>query len=399
MSNLTFEEGLLKEHTPEPLEGHTVVVFVRVGEAGERFHAILPPGASLEKGRGFREIIFGPQAHYFAYAVDASSELHLDFSEHVVMGDHTHEFELLFDLYFSVGDPRQLASTRNKDPLKRTRERVVQVIVHEVAQLAWSAVLDGFVASAGMIVEDALPGLSAFAADYGIDISSLRLHAQLTERERDVADLDWQADRDIAAIRSQDRVDAVRRETEARRRGEEMARQLESAEITGRLRTMNAGNRVQDALVSGAVTALGTMAGKISTPEDLLAALRAGQATAGAITGTDGSRTVPGALGSGASAEQRILPSQAGRLGGLLAGMVAATQTIRIRSQRDRLRAALLHLVADVVDDRDEADPTRQHAGHARAALDALNPAPTPEEMELLRALANPDHLRNVLVD
>ena len=34
MSNLTFDHGLLKEHTPEPLEGHAVAVFQRVGEAG-----------------------------------------------------------------------------------------------------------------------------------------------------------------------------------------------------------------------------------------------------------------------------------------------------------------------------------------------------------------------------
>src|SRR5215216_3063593 len=100
MSNQTFEERLVRDHPAEPLEGHNVVVFERVGESGEKYRTILPPGTPLK--RGLLERLW-PQGRFFAIAVDASPDLHLDVNQHVVLEDEeAHRFDLLLDLYYSV---------------------------------------------------------------------------------------------------------------------------------------------------------------------------------------------------------------------------------------------------------------------------------------------------------
>src|SRR5215212_5838964 len=160
MSNLTFEERLL--------EGHAVVVFERVGEAGERFHSILPPGTPLAKARGLLAV-FQAQVSYFAVAVNAAPELHLNFRERVVLDDEAgHGFDLLFDLSYAAGDPRALAGHRNHDPLQQVRERTGQLLARDVSQLDWAEVLYGFAARAQTLADQRFPELRAFAAGYGI---------------------------------------------------------------------------------------------------------------------------------------------------------------------------------------------------------------------------------------
>src|SRR5688500_2496683 len=102
MSNLTFEHRLLKEHPPEPLEGHAVVVFRRVGKTGEEFHSILLPGVAPVKQRLRRAV--GESAGYFAYAVDTAPERHLEFSERMRLGDDAREFDVDFELAYAVSD-------------------------------------------------------------------------------------------------------------------------------------------------------------------------------------------------------------------------------------------------------------------------------------------------------
>jgi hypothetical protein len=397
MSNQTFEERLLKEHTPEPLEGHTVVVFERVGEAGEKFLTLLPPGTPLARARHLIPF-FRPAVQYFAYAVDASPELHLSFPEHVVMADHTHRLELLFDLYYAVADAHVLAGARNKDPLRRVRERVAQAIAPEVARLPWKTVRDDFADAGEAVVARALPDLRAFAEGYGLEIHSVRLWPQLTEREHDVLDLDWQADRDIAAIQAQERVDAARRAAEHRRHEQEMKQRLEAEELARGVRTLEANASLQQAFVAGAIGALQRVASGISTADDLISALRAGQLAAAGFTGVETNGSAPDALGAG-GASGGVLSATSGRLGSLLAELVAATQKVRVSGQRKTLRAALLHLIAEVVDDPDDRGRPLLHAEHVRAALGRLDPCPAHDEMEALRALADPAHLRAVLED
>lgn len=131
MNNLTFEEGLIRAHRIEPLEGHTVVVLERVGDAGERFHSLLEPGTAPPRN-GLRRS-FGTPARYFAFAVDASKARLLDFTEQVEMAEGAQAFEVHFSLFYRVSDPKLLVTVRNSDPLQRVRRQVADVVIGEVA--------------------------------------------------------------------------------------------------------------------------------------------------------------------------------------------------------------------------------------------------------------------------
>lgn len=174
MRNLTFEEKLIREHRPEPLEGHHVVVLERVGEAGEKFHSVLEPGDAGPRRRLISKLL-GKPSLYFAFAVDATKSRLLSFSEPVMMAERGREFELHFSLWYRVSNPQLLVSMRERDPLDRVRKKVAEVVTEEVAELSWADVWESPRASSEKVLLSTLHDLRSFARDYGIGITSLRL--------------------------------------------------------------------------------------------------------------------------------------------------------------------------------------------------------------------------------
>ena len=393
MNNLTFEKHLLKEHTPEPLEGHTVVVFERVGEAGERFHSLLPPGTTLAKARGILAM-FRSQVHYFAVAVNAAPELHHEFREHVVLDDEaSHSFDLLFDLSYAACDPRVLASHRNADPLRRVRERVGQVLARDVSQLDWTEVLHGFAAAAQPLAGQRLPELRTFAAGYGITLHRVELGKLLPE-EAVVPAREEEAERDH--IRRDGRIRIARGETERLVRDNENLWALGGAEMDGAAQDVRDVARLRAAEVEAQVRAIGTVAGGISTPDEYRAVFSSRRyegADQGMMTGTRRE------LGTGPGGNSRsLLSGPRGGLGELLSQVVFATQSIRQTSKRQELRAALLHLLAEVqLEELGDSATLTRHTDRARQLLTTLGPGLSPEELDILHTLANPSYLQSRL--
>lgn len=213
MGNLTFETRLVRVHPAEPLEGHNVVVFKLVGDSGERFHTVLPPGTAMKKGLLER---LRPQGRFVAVAVDASPELHLGVSQHVVLEDEeAHRFDLLLDLHYSVGDPRQLASLRNRDPLGMIAERARQAIGRDVSQLQWTEIAFAFAPTAQELVRQRMPELKTLAATYGIALRSVEVARLLSE---DATLRLQEIEADVDRISREERVRTARTETERRLR-------------------------------------------------------------------------------------------------------------------------------------------------------------------------------------
>lgn len=393
MSNLTFEKRLLKEHTPEPLEGHTVVVFERVGEAGERFHGILPPGATLAKARGIRAM-FRPQVHYFAVAVNAAPELHHEFREHVVLDDEAgHRLYLRFDLSFAAGDPRVLAGRRDEDPLRRVRQRVGQLLARDVSQLDWTEVLYGFAATARALADQRLAELRAFAAGYGIALRGVELKKHLAEET--VAPARASADA-LEQIGRDERMAIAREESERRVRDAASLQLLGGAELDAAAQDARDAARLRALRVEGEVHAIGAVAAATCSRDEYDAVFSPPRHEGGDCGTPAGGRRE---LQAGPGESGRRLPSgPGGGLGQLLHQVVLATRNIRGTSKRQELRAALLHLLAEV--QRDElSDPAllARHADHAGQLLTTLGPGLLPEELDTLRALASPDHLQSHL--
>ncbi|MBB4638130.1 hypothetical protein [Longimicrobium terrae] len=367
MSNLTFDHRLLKEHTPEPLEGHAVVVFERVGEGGDKLHSVLLPGAPPVKP-GI--VLFGRKPEYFAYAADTAPERHLDFTESMRLADHVSEFRVVFNLAYSVADPRALARERNADPLRKVRDQARVVIKREVEQLPWQAVWENFPHYARMVVEDCMEELREISRAYGIAIRSLRLSVRLPDA----------MESKLVKIRD------------------------EALDRT--VRGVDGRGRIEDEIYNAAAGAVGR--GDMATAEDLMNRIP-GQGRREVLAGGGGwNETIsvtgawPGRLAPGAPGGVRALPASTGAgekgLEAVLADVVAATLVVRGRIQRLALRSALLHLAAELlVDDAGDGAATVRYAERARSALQALDPSPGGAALDALKALADPDQLRDRL--
>jgi hypothetical protein len=387
MSNQTFEERLARDYPAEPLEGHNVVVFERVGESGEKFRTILPPGTPLK--RGLRDRLW-PQGRFFAVAVDASPDLHLDVSEHVVLEDEEgHRFDLLLDLYYSVGDPRLLASLRNRDPLGLVAGRARQVLGRDVKQLQWTEIVFGFAVTAQEVVRHRLPELKTFAAGYGLALRTVEMGRLLPEEATRPA---AEEERELDKIRRGERVTIAGMDS-ARRIGDtENLHTLGAADMDAAAQDVRDAARFRAAAVSARIEAMGLVAGHVSTPDEFRALFQGG-IHPGAAPGA-----APGMLpGSGAS-PAGALTAGAGGLSALLQQVVSATQNVGGSGRRLELRSALLHLVAEVLlEDLGEPAIRARYAERARQLFASLERSLAPHELDALRALSDPVELEQSL--
>ena len=387
MSNLTFDENLIRECKAEPLEGHTVVVLERVGESGEKFHSLLEPGAERPRQNPF-VVLFGKPSVYFAYAVDASRGRSLEFTEHVQMAERVHDFELHFSLWYRVGDPQLLVATRTSDPLARVRRQVAEVVTEEMAEQPWGDVWHAFRATSESVVARTAAELKTFARDYGITITTLRLRATFSGGT-------LETDREIHAIHQKGRVGRARMEVAQDLHDYRSDLRHGSAERDAMDRAEATRQEFQKKMMEKYVELIGS-AGSVDEIRDIQARLFGGSA------GSPGTVGLPyqngtAALGAGNGHAQQALPAAGGNgLGGVLAELVALTEC-RPDGKCRLLRSRLLHVVAAAVAD-DSTRVSQELADLARRARAEIDSAPLPsDQLQALHDLADPQRLRQRL--
>ncbi|MBV9108460.1 MAG: hypothetical protein JO306_03510 [Gemmatimonadetes bacterium] len=361
---------------------------------------------------------------FFAFAVEASPERHLAFPEHVVMADHVNEFDLLFDLHYYASDPAAVAGNRNKDPLGRVRRKAAEIVRREVSRLDWGEVWGGFQGAGERIVAVCIPELRTFAAPYGIAINALYLTERMSEfatrpirhdleNKQAAAIAESDARRDVSITGSREAVTIAQSDSAHRVEQNELANILQGAALKRAAHAATGTTLLQDEFVSAMAGAIQRVAGQLTTPEQfeellvmkqtVLRALGNGSGDApaipeGAASGLFGNGAHAALPGGGMATAALPATTSAGRLGGLLAEVAAATQKVKNRNQRLALSSALLHLVADVlVDETGSAAAGSEHADRATSLIDVLAPAPSSQEADALRRLADPEHLHELL--
>jgi hypothetical protein len=390
MSNLTFDENLIREHAAEPLEGHTVVVLERVGESGERFHSLLEPGDDVPR-KTLIDFLRRKPAVYFAYAVDASRHRQLSFSAPVQMAEHAHDFELQFSLWYRVSDPHVLVAARTGDPLGVLRTKVVEVVTEEMAELPWADVWHAFRTAADRVVEGSIGTLKAFAREHGLSIGSLRLRARFPED--DVA-----VEGEIRRLRQRGRVEREGIDLEYEVQDHRRIRKIKSAALAEEDAIVTARRRHWDEVAAATTeksVRLIRESGSVAEMGDVHAALAGPSWNGFGVHVHDGAGG-NGRIGAGTPDHAMLPPGEAG-LPGVLSDLVAHTQ-FRPDAQSRRVRAALLHLVAAVVADDSlqlSAD-VAERARLARAAVDAAAHLPR-SQADALQDLADPERLRQRL--
>jgi|GEM_PF-2650995 len=389
MSNLTFDENLVRECKAEPLEGHTVVVLERVGEKGEKFHSLLEPGAERPRQNPFA-VLIGKPSVYLAYAVDASRGRSLEFTQHVQMAERVHDFDLHFSLWYRVGDPQLLVATRTSDPLERVRRQVAEVVAEEMAEQPWGDVWHAFRSTSESVVSRTTAELRTFARDYGITITTLRLRATFPDSA-------LEADREIHGIHQRGRVGQARIDVAQGLHEHRRSARRGSAEDDEYDRAEAARQEVQKKMIEKYIELIGT-AGSADDIQDLQIRLfggGAGSLGAVGLPGRNGTAAIAGGSGNGHARNTLSAPG-GNELGAVLAEVVALTEC-RPDGKCRMLRSRLLHVVAAAVAD-DSTQVSQELADHARRASAEISSAPLPpERLQALHDLADPQRLRQRL--
>lgn len=375
MDNLTFAQKIIKQHTVDPLEGHTVVVIEQVGEAGEEFRFEIQPGERVPKNgidlfRWLRGGRGGP--NYFAYAVTGNPELRLRFSAPVKVDTQAHSFMLVVDVDYRVASPRLLVTRRNDDPIRKLRDEISAKLARSLAPLSWISIRHEFREIEREAIAETIESLREFAERYGLELRNLSLACEL--EEGDFIDVKHEAaveqqsevhkrtsEFDRLKVVEESKTTAVKNEQahlEALRqkkrehdllvldREQQLSRSQLESNLTARINLV----RIGDAATEAAVTALKAVGGSIRTPAELV---RAFQDLIGAVS--EARALIEGDGHDGHAGGAGFL-TQAGQNGAaaVIADMLAQTANMSCdRMQKQQLQSGILHLVAELLRERD----------------------------------------------
>ncbi|HEX8455036.1 MAG TPA: hypothetical protein VF647_23360 [Longimicrobium sp.] len=400
--NQTFEERLLRKHEAEPLEGHTVVVFERAGDLGEKFHCILPSGTPMQK-EGFLRRTLGPRKEYVAYAVTAAPELYADFSRHVVLSDHAHEFDLLFNLCYYVDDARLLVTTRTNDPLGSVCRKVGDVISALVCELPWNSVWHSFRASVDTVIHDNLSPLRKDAARFGIGIRSIGVDLQLPESEtktirtvdRGITDLELTRELKLAEIENEEILARRRRQKDISVRGHAISAGLEIADLEDQEQEVSHRRGLREGRYEAEREAIRTVGGAVRNAAEYRNTFHGPR---GLTAGEGGGSHPPTLLSPGKEGASSPPVPRGDRLAAVVIDLAAATSDVHPTPTKNAIRSSLLHLVAEVLADGTSDEIRRdQYAHRARTLVSSLHPVPGDVELNVLNNLMDPTWLQNAL--
>jgi hypothetical protein len=415
MSNLTFAQKLLKPHTVDPLDGHTVVVVERIGTAGEEFRFEIEPGQRLPRsGVDLFRFLRGKSRNdkYFAFAVNGDPELRATFSAPVSMDDHIHDFHLLVELAYHVSAPRLLVQRRNDDPFKKVREELSAALRRGFAPRHWETVCGDFRDVEQEVVDQLLGPLVHFASRYGLAVDHVGLEPRLNdgdvapwveaeriEATKTTVQLQGELERARLTVQSEtatlgDRLAHDRRlDTKMREHDVEtltLTQQLQRAQLVDATDAHNRNRLVGDAYTEAAVVAIKTAGGAIRTPAELLQVMSAMRNASEQMRAIGGGSANIGLISSGT-------PEAQSGAAAILADMLATTEQIRCSlPARRQLQSAILHLIAELLRD-DEADD--EIVEDYRSTIDAFRSTPSLPlaDHDYLRKFVDIDQLRRHL--
>jgi hypothetical protein len=133
-ANLTLKSEIVRPVTEvNPVPGHDLVVFERIGNDGHRFHSLLPPEREMRKGLLG---VFG-LTNFVAYAVTKDNDLRYEFTREVTTWDQAGSFILRCTLTFGVSDPRLLVEQLVRDPLKRLERMAGDLFANAASRVDW----------------------------------------------------------------------------------------------------------------------------------------------------------------------------------------------------------------------------------------------------------------------
>lgn len=427
MTNLTLEQQVIKIPTGlvQP-DGYWLVIYEKVEGGGPKFSKLQEPGQSAEARKSLFTW-FRNQPDCFAIAVvEAKQNYH--FSEPVLMEDsQLHEFDLLFDLTYKVGDPQKVAELREQDPLRRLRDEIARVIGRSFKRQAWVHIKQSFPDLEKAIWGNDKKALELYAREMGLQIITLALSKRLPEKEltadlaaaeaelaRHKVTLEQESQRhklgEVYLTRSAQREydDTLAEKTKAReheQRKQAAAREavLREQQLEARLHLLEKEsilhgadqNRILiEARTEAAKQAMLNVGRNIETSAELLNAFRDVREI-GEAHHPSGPATNSFAVLPGQNAKQLTTGTE-DRRGSLLdQALREINQWNYSFAQKCALSSAVLHIVAELWLN-DAADKTKLdgYVENLNEVCQSLRPQPTGASYEFLKLFLQPEQLR-----
>lgn len=370
-NNLTFMQNIIRLHTPDALEGHTVVVLEKMGAAGETFRYELRPGQLPPKRPlNLLELFKGDHSGpiYLAFAVTDNSELRTSTTAAVKTDDQKHSFSASIQIAFKVTDARLLVARRDDDPVQRMKEEAASVIAQELARKSWTEIRRSFRDIEQEVVPRGLPALRRFTANYGLWVETLALGCQLSEQ--DMRLIEQEAEADLA--------------TEGQKIALRQSIALRPLQAAANAQARQ--DRVFDAAAEAAAQAIRNVPSSIHTVAELAKSFE----TFARYSGNGGEELA-----------QRLIEETAASTTGMNGKGVlitdALTQIEKLScgfTQKRMAQSAVLHLVAELLLE----DPDRPTVDRYRKSIEAMSGSSCPaDQVEALERFADTEWLREQL--
>lgn len=392
MSNLTVSQKVLRDHPPEPLAGHAVVVFERLRDGGEIFREVLGPKDRVS--RGLLASLVTRSDRFFGFAVTLAPILRYGFSEHVALDDHLHEVDVTFDLTYRVSNPQILATMRSRDPLGCVVSEIAALVGREIAKRPWDAIRHQFREEEAAIWASVEPRLKEHGASFGLEVRDIALRVRVRDVDLEVEVGRAQTERARARREEEHqlKLDDVEREHELREHDLRLRNQR--AELEGQQQLVELMRRQREAVVRALETALDKVAGNTSTAAELREAISlALEATGGARSSSGGA---PGAafLRAASPTAGLLPPSDAGASRMVYEAMAEIEPLPCSFQQRKALQSAVLRLFASLLDEDASEASLAVDADRLKHLVAALYPQPSATQVRFLMSLTRYDELR-----
>jgi len=423
IENLTLAQKVIKAHTIDPLEKHTVVVLERIGDAGEEFRFAIEPGQRVpKKWLGIiLDLMRGRtlQDKYFAFAVTGDPDLRLHVPAPVNMDDHVHSAQLNIDIGYSVTDPRMVVTSRRHDPVRKLREEAARLMQRDVAWRSWNSVRENSHEIAGEIVAANRDPLNRFASQYGFRVHDLAMVIRIDDSFIVYKKTE-------AAVTLQEEVHRVTSEFERAKMSEEArtselrdqqlqmtnvrqqtykhqltalaeVQQLEREHVHSAVRGHKRLEDIYDAATNAAKQALETIGGSIKSPEQLTETLQSFYTAVGQTRAlVEGETVSPEVSVEGQPPVRRITAGQSGACA-VITDMLSHTERMSMDvATKHQLQSAILHLIAELMLNGTADAATVTLYGERVGDLRAEASLPV-DQFDYLKRFADVDRLRAAL--
>lgn len=385
MTNLTFERVVKLAPDLNPVVGHDLVIFEKIG-AGKKPPFIVRADEQYQEPKGLKAWL-SKQPDFVAYAVNMDESLALDFTRRIQPDGNSEArpFDLEFKLRYRVTSSetvvRRLLATTDRDPLARLQDGICEAVSDLLANTRWDMIFQRFDEVRREVAPEALRIIEGLSTHLGLSVTRLNLSRRL---------LGWDGEHINALdeIRRKDELDREKRKWELLSIDEK--RRLESADA-GTLLLRQGVKAVADYIVKSAEDH--------DSAKGLIKDLRDVIDFVGNPAGHERGLTAIGSTDGGTI--KGLISDSGHKLKDLLNSTIDCASHINCEPDRRKaLVSAILHIVAELITDggnaSERARPYGEKLSHTIGEL-RLNGLPDEQRDRLLTFLnyeAIREHLR-----